>query len=97
MKLFTLLRRPSAYAPIAMSLAALLTIAVHVARAGTAPQADEGSAAHVWQLLMAGQLPVVALFAVKWLPEAPRQAVGILALQVSAMVAAAAPVALLGW
>jgi len=97
MKTSRLLRRPSAFAPIAMSSAALLTIAVHVARAGIAPQADEGAAAHVWQLLMAGQLPVVALFALKWLPEAPRPAAGVLALQLGALVAAAAPVVLLGW
>jgi hypothetical protein len=97
MKLSRLLGHPTAFAPLVMSSAALLTIAVHIAQAGITAQADEGSAAHVWQLLMAGQLPVVAVFALKWLPAAPRQAVGILALQVGAMVAAAAPVALLGW
>ncbi len=97
MKLSILLKHPSAFVPMAMSSAALVTIAVHVARAGIAPQADEGTAAHIWQLLMVCQLPVVALFAIRWLPAAPRQAAGILALQVCAMVAAAAPIALLGW
>ena len=97
MKLLILLKHPSAFVPLAMSSVALLTIALHIAQSGLAPQADEGTAAHIWQLLMAGQLPFVALFALKWLPEAPRQAAGVLALQVGAMVAAVAPVALLGW
>ena len=97
MKLSALLKHPSAFVPMAMSTAALLTIVLHIARAGTAPQADEGAAAHVWQLLMAGQLPIVALFAIKWMPAAPKQASGVLALQVGAIVAALAPVALLGW
>ncbi len=57
------LKHPSAFLPIAMSLLAVAVILTHIARFGTAPQADEGTAAHLWQLLMAGQLPIVALFA----------------------------------
>ena len=91
------IRQPSAVIPIAMSLAALATIAYHVARFGTAPQPDEGAAAHLWQLLMAGQLPVIGFYAVKWLPRNPRPALLMLALQFAAGVAAAAPIFLLGW
>ena len=42
---------------------------------GTGPEVvvngrpDEGTIAHLWQLLMAGQLPVLAFFAIKWLPR----------------------------
>ena len=57
-----LLRRPSALIPLAMSATALATVVVHVAMFGTARQADEGTAAHLWQLLMAAQLPVIAFF-----------------------------------
>jgi hypothetical protein len=39
---------------------------------GTAPQADEGAAAHVWQL-MAGQIPFVMFFTIRWVQQAPRQ------------------------
>jgi hypothetical protein len=42
-------------------------------------QADEGAAAHVWQLLMVGQVPIMAFFAIKWRPTQPRQALVILA------------------
>jgi hypothetical protein len=41
---------------------------------------------------MAGQVPVVAFFALKWLPRTPRQALPILALQAVAGLAALAPV-----
>jgi hypothetical protein len=90
------LKRPSAYLPVAMSIAALATVAVHVALYGAAREADEGTAAHLWQLLVGGQLPIVAFFAVKWLPRAPRQAVLVLVLQVLAGLAALAPVFFLG-
>ena len=91
-----LLRRPSAYLPVAMSLAALALVIGHVALFGAAREADEGTAAHLWQLLMAGQMPIVAWFAIRWLPREPRQALPVLALQAAAALAALAPVFFLG-
>ena len=93
----SLWKRPSAWLPIAMSLAALALVLVHLARFGAAREADEGTSAHLFQLLMAGQVPVLAFFAVKWLPQAPRQTLQVLALQVGAALAALAPVYWLGW
>ena len=90
-------RRPSAFVPIAMSLAAMGLIVGYVAMFGTARQADEGTAAHLWQLLMAGQLPVIAFFATKWLPVHPRQALLVLGLQVIAALAAMFPVWWFEW
>jgi hypothetical protein len=95
--LFALLKRPTAFLPLTMSAGAVLTIIVHIIAAGTAPQADEGAAAHAWQLLMALQLPLIALFAIKWLREAPRQVAVVLGIQLLVIAAAAAPVALLKW
>ena len=89
--------RPSALIPLAMSLAALGVLFGHIVIVGTARQADEGTAAHLWQLLMAGQLPVIAFFAISWLPRRPLQALVVLALQAAAGIAAAAPVFLLGF
>ena len=86
------LRRPSAFIPLGMSGAALAVVLVHRALAGTAPQADEGAAAHIWQLLMAGQVPVIARFATRSLPRAPRRGALILLLQFLACLAAVAPV-----
>ena len=92
-----MLKHPSAFLPVAMSLGALATVVIFLALNGPAPQADEGTAAHIWQLLMAAQVPIVLFFAIKWLPQSPRQAVPILGLQVGAALAALAPVFLLHW
>ena len=91
------MRQPSAFIPIVMSTAALGTVLFHIVTVGTAPQPDEGAAAHIWQLLMAGQVPVVLFYAVKSLLDAPRTALPILALQLGAALAAIAPIYLLGW
>jgi hypothetical protein len=93
----TLLKRPGALVPVVMSLAALATVMAYATMFGTARQADEGTAAHIWQLLMAGQVPIVAFFAIKWLPAEPRQAVLVLALQVGAALAALFPVWWFQW
>ena len=88
----SLIRQPSAWIPIAMSLCALALVAGHLSIYGVAREADEGTAAHLWQLLMAGQAPVVLYFAVKWLPRTHGQALRVLALQFAAGLAACAPV-----
>lgn len=90
------LKQPGAWIPVAMSFAALVTVLCYVAAFGAARQADEGAAAHIWQLLMAGQVPVVAFYAVKWLPRDPTRTAKVLALQTVAALAALAPVYWLG-
>ena len=92
---FSTLRRPSAVIPIAMSIAALGLVLGHIAFFGMGREADEGAAAHLWQLLMAGQIPVIAFFAIRWLPRTPAQASLVLVLQILAGLAAAAPVYIL--
>jgi len=87
-----IMKKPSASLPLAMSLIALAMVLGHIAIYGVAREADEGAAAHLWQLLMAGQLPIVAFFAIKWLPRVPRQALYVLALQAAAWLASMAPV-----
>lgn len=97
MNVLTMLKQPSAFLPVAMSVLALATIVIHIALHGTAPQADEGAAAHIWQVLMAAQAPIVLCFAVKWVPQSPRQAFAVLTIQTGAALAAIAPVFLLHW
>ena len=87
-----IVRQPSAFLPVAMSLTALALVLGHVAMFGVTHEADEGAAAHIWQLLMAGQMPVLAFFTIKWLPRAPRQTLGVIALQAGAALASMAPV-----
>ena len=87
-----MIKNPSAFIPVAMSLTALALVLGHIAIYGVAREADEGATAHLWQLLMAGQMPVLAFFAIKWLPKAPRPTLGVLALQAGAVLASMAPV-----
>lgn len=79
-----LLKRPSAFIPIALSLGALLIVGVHVAVYGTAREADEGTAAHLWQLLMAAQIPIMGYFLFTSLPKSPRETWPVFALQIAA-------------
>ncbi len=65
-----------------LSLAALALIVGFVARFGVVHEADEGTPAHLFQLLMAGTAVGIAYFGIRWLPEAPRPAIAILAVQV---------------
>lgn len=92
-----MLKYPSAFLPLAMSFGALATILIFLALHGPAPQPDEGAAAHIRQILMAVQLPIVAFFALKWVFKFPRRAGPILGLQLAAALAAVAPVYLLHW
>jgi hypothetical protein len=91
------LKHPSAFVPITMSLLALAVIVIHIARFGPAPQPDEGTSAHLWQLLMGLQIPIIGIFAIRWLPQSPRPSLIVLALQAAAGIAALAPVYLLHW
>ena len=63
-----------------MSLAALALVLGHAAVYGIVHEADEGAAAHTWQILMAAQLPIVAYFLLKWLPRRPGESLQVLAL-----------------
>ena len=67
------LRHPTVFLPLAMSLFALGMVLVHFTIFGIVEETDEGTAAHIFQLLMVGQVPIVAFLAFKWLAIAPRQ------------------------
>jgi hypothetical protein len=97
MEMREMLKHPSAFFPLLMSLTALSVVLAYLGVNGPAPQSDEGAAAHIWQLLMAAQVPIVFFFAIKWLPRSPRQGVIALALQAGAAAAALIPVYLLRW
>jgi len=91
-----LMRRPSAFLPLAMSLAALGLVVWFVASFGVVRgQHDEGAAARIFQVLMVAQIPIVGYFALTWLPRAPRPAIVILGLQLLAGLAAIGLVVLL--
>jgi len=87
-----LVRKPSAIVPISMSIGALAVIIVAFAVSGTQRQPDEGAAAHLWQLLMAGQLPFLGWFALHWVRRDLKAGLSVLALQLILFAAALFPI-----
>jgi hypothetical protein len=92
MTISKMIKQPSAFLPVAMSFAALAMVLGHIVLFGVVREADEGAAAHIFQLLMVAEVPIVAFFAIKWLPRFPKQALQVLAVQACAALAALAPV-----
>ena len=85
-------KKPSAAIPIIMSAAALAVVLTAVAMFGARPEPDEGAAAHIFQILIAGQLPFLAWFAFHWLRRDFKSALSVIALQVAAIAVALFPV-----
>jgi hypothetical protein len=91
-------RVPSAVIPIALSFAALTVLVVSLAMSNwtVVRESDEGAAAHLYQLCMTLQAPVLLFFALKWIRRSPKRALAVLAIQLAAALLAMAPVYLLG-
>jgi hypothetical protein len=87
-----LMKQPSAFLPVAMSFVSLVMVVGHIVMYGAVREADEGTAAHLFQMLMVAEVPVVAFFAVKWFLRFPKPALQVLLLQAGAAIAALAPV-----
>ena len=88
--------RPTALVPIVMSVAALVILVLALAfGVGTSTDGDERTAARLWQMLMVGQMPIVAFFAISWVPRVPRLAIAVMAIQLAVALSSALPVFLL--
>ena len=86
------LRHWSGWIPILIPVFLLALGIRSVAINGLVSQPDEGTEAHLFQILMPVQLLAMAVFAVTWLPRAPRAALLVLALQVILIIALLAAV-----
>ena len=82
----SLIKQPSAWIPIAMSLGALAFLLSYVAIFGIVHNEDEGAPARIFQLIMLAQLPIIAYFAFTWLPKRLIQSLIVLALQTIAWI-----------
>jgi hypothetical protein len=89
---FPLIKHASAWLPLAMTLTALGLVLGHATVFGITHDADEGAAAHIFQILMAAQVPIVAYFVIKWLPKQPKNSLQILAILAAEWLAAFAAV-----
>jgi hypothetical protein len=90
-------KKPSALIPVVMSLVALVLFGIQLATHGVKLERAEGAVAHLYQLLVVGQLPFIAFFAFRWLRQAPLQGLPVFAVQVVALAAALIPVHMMGW
>jgi hypothetical protein len=81
------LRHWSGWLPLAIPVFFFLLGVRSVVVNGFVRQADEGTEAHLFQLLMPVQFLVMGYFGLAWVPRAPRQALPVLALQLFATVA----------
>ena len=86
------LRHWSAWLPIAIPLFLLALALRYAVINGPVRETDEGTEAHLFQLLMPVQLLVMGVFAAIWLPRAPRAALVVLAVQVILVIALLAAV-----
>jgi hypothetical protein len=96
------IKRPGGFLPLLLSLAALGVVLLRLSLAGSASEMhdshpDEGLVAHLWQLLMVAQVPIIAVFAVRGLRRDPAGTLPVVGLQLLAILAAAVPVFLLRW
>lgn len=90
------LNRLSALVPLLCSALAFAIVMTNIVLR-VPPQADENASAHLFQLLIAGQLPFVALFAATSDWHHWRPAARLLGLQFLAVAAALAPVLAAGY
>jgi hypothetical protein len=87
-----IIKHPSAWIPLVMSLVAFTIVIIRIIIFGFVREADEGTAAHIWQLLVVIQIPIVIFFTVKWLPRNTKQALIVLVLQANAILISLAAV-----
>lgn len=80
-----LIKKPSAWIPIAIPLTFFAILLYRLVMFGPpVREADEGTLAHLFQLWLVLEVFMVSFFAIKWLPQAPKQALVILAIQIIA-------------
>jgi hypothetical protein len=88
----SLLKKPSAWIPIVLSLAILAMLLVTLVTSGLVRHEDEGVGAHIFQIWLVVEAVLIAFFGSRWLPRMPQQALMVLAVQIIAALAACFPV-----
>ena len=86
MKLSDLLKKPTAWFPLALSFMALAFIFGYVAAFGIVRNQDEGAPARIFQLLIFAQAVLITFFAARWLAREPKRAIVVLAMQIIALI-----------
>lgn len=97
MSMFSLLKRPSGYVPIAISWLVFASILLRLVWHGATPAPDEDAGAHLFQLLMPAALAVMLFFAIRWFPRDPKAAAPVATMQLVSASAVFAIVFTLRW
>jgi len=85
-QLTELIKQPSAWLPVALSLAVFAVMLIFIATSGVpAPQPDEGTAAHLFQIWLLLEVLMISFFVFKWLPQKPRETLVVFAMQAGTM------------
>ena len=92
--MFALLKRPSAWIPIVLSLGIITMIAGFLTfiAVPSEPAQDEGVAAHLFQIWLVLEALMIPFFALTWLPRLPKEASFLLAAQIFLVLAGMFPV-----
>ena len=85
---FKSLQSPGAWIPLVLSLARLLMVVLHALMSGVAHEVDEGTPAHVFQLLMLAQAPFALWHLIRFLPIDRARALGVAGVQAALALAA---------
>lgn len=93
----SLVRKPSGWVPMVLSLGILLMELGFVLLGPPEPQADESVGAHLFQLWLVAEFFLVLFFALKWVPRKPKAALKILAIQSLGVLAGMFPVFYFHW
>jgi hypothetical protein len=75
----------------------LVLVAIQISIHGMSPEPDEGALAHLYQLLVIGQIPVIAFFGLRWFRQTPLQGLRVVVAQGFALASALVPVFVMGW
>ncbi|MCB9110835.1 MAG: hypothetical protein H6634_06270 [Anaerolineales bacterium] len=82
----SLFKQPTAWIPLVMSFVALAMILGYVEMFGVVHNQDEGAPAHIFQLLMLAELPIVAFFGLRWITRKPKETLIVLVVQAIAWI-----------
>jgi hypothetical protein len=88
--------RVSRIAPQLMSLLAVMICVLGWTGVVRDPPGDEGTMAHIYQLIMVGQIPVIAVFLVSMARRGFRKDLPLFGLQIALWISALAAVPILG-
>lgn len=88
----SLIKKPSAWIPIAIPLIFFAYLVIFISIFGVVREEDEGVGAHLFQLWLVLEPFLIGFFAFRWLPQAPRIVIKIMALQIFAALLVCAPV-----